>query len=319
MEFRPEKGLSRMSWKKIIGGLVVLGIVGLGVFWFVTRPSPLPASALTADYKPNLANGETIFTIGGCVSCHQSPGQDDRLKLGGGLALGSPFGTFYVPNISSDAKQGIGAWSELDFVNAVQRGIGREGEHLYPALPYTSYAKLKLEDVRDLYAYMKTLPAVDTPDKPHDIRFPFNIRRQLGGWKFLYFDDKPFTPDPSKSAEWNRGAYLVLGPGHCSECHSPRNAFGGIEADKRFSGGPSPDGKGWVPNITPHADGIGAWKEAEIADFLKTGFTPDFDSAGGSMAEVIQNTSRLSDDDRKAIAAFLVSLPPIPGKAPKKS
>jgi mono/diheme cytochrome c family protein len=308
-----------MSWKKIIGGLLLLGIIGLGVFWFVTQPSLLPASALSADYKPNLANGETIFTIGGCVSCHQTPGQDDRLKLGGGLALGSPFGTFYAPNISPDPKQGIGAWSELDFINAVQRGVGREGEHLYPALPYTSYAKLKLEDVRDLYAYIKTLPAVDTPDKPHEIGFPFNIRRLLGGWKFLYFDDKPFVADPTKSAAWNRGAYLVLGPGHCSECHSPRNAFGGIEADKRFSGGPNPEGKGWVPNITPHADGIGSWKESDIADFLQNGLTPDADSAGGSMAEVIQNTSRLSEDDRKAMATFLVSLPAIPGKAPKKN
>lgn len=308
-----------MSIQKILGGLIVLGIIGLGVFWFVTRPSPMPASALVADYKPNLANGETIFTIGGCVSCHKSPGQDDRLKLGGGLALGSPFGTFYAPNISPDAIHGIGSWNELDFVNAVQRGVGREGEHLYPALPYTSYAHLKIEDVRDLYAYMKSLPAVDTADKPHAVGFPFNIRRLLGGWKFLFFDDKPFVPDASKSPEWNRGAYLVLGPGHCSECHSPRNAFGGIESDKRFSGGPDPEGKGWVPNITPHADGIGSWKEDDIAEFLKSGLTPNFDSAGGSMAEVVQNTGRLTDEDRKAIAAYLVTLPAIPGKAPKKS
>lgn len=307
-----------MSLKRILGGLVVLGLIGLGVFWFVTRPAPLPASALAADYKPNLANGETVFNIGGCVSCHKSQGQEDRLKLGGGLALGSPFGTFHAPNISPDAKQGIGAWSELDFVNALQRGIGRENEHLYPALPYTSYARMKLEDVRDLYAYMKTLPAVDTVDKPHEIGFPFNIRRLLGGWKFLYFDDKPFTPDPAKTAEWNRGAYLALGPGHCSECHSPRSAFGGIIESKRFSGGPDPEGKGWVPNITPHADGIGNWTEAQIASFLKDGFTPDYDSAGGSMAEVIQNTSRLSDEDRKALATYLGALPAIPGKAPKK-
>ena len=307
-----------MRIRTIIGGLALLAIVGFAVFWFVTAPSTIPASALAADYKPDLANGQTIFTIGGCVSCHQTPGQDDRLKLGGGLALGSPFGTFHAPNISPDPVNGIGAWSELDFVNALQRGVGKDGEHLYPALPYTSYAKLKLEDVRDLYAYMKTLPAVDSADKPHDIGFPFNIRRLLGGWKFLFFDDRPFAPDPNRSAAWNRGAYLVEGPGHCSECHSPRNALGAIEADKRFSGGPDPEGKGWVPNITRHADGIGSWTEDQIADFLKSGLTPDFDSAGGSMAEVIQNTSRLSDEDRKAIAAYLVTLPAIPGKAPPK-
>jgi len=307
-----------MRIRTIIGGLVVVAVIGFAVFWFITAPSTISASALAADEKPDLANGETIFNIGGCVSCHKTPGQDDRLKLGGGLALGSPFGTFYAPNISPDPTNGIGSWSELDFVNAVQRGVGRNGEHLYPALPYTSYAHLRIEDVRDLYAYMKTLPAVDTPSKPHDIGFPFDIRRMLGGWKFLFFDDKPFTPDPNRSAEWNRGAYLVEGPGHCSECHSPRNALGAIEKDKRFSGGPDPEGKGWVPNITPHADGIGGWTEDQIADFLKSGLTPEFDSAGGSMAEVIQNTARLSDEDRKAIAAYLVTLPAIPGKAPPK-
>ena len=300
-----------MSLKRILGGLVVLGLIGLGVFWFVTQPSPLPASFLTADYKPNLANGETIFNVGGCVSCHKSPGQEERLKLGGGLALGSPFGTFYAPNISPDAKQGIGAWSELEFVNALQRGVGREGEHLYPALPFTSYAKLKLEDVRDLYAYMKTLPAVDTVDKPHAIGFPFNIRRLLGGWKFLFFDDKPFKPDPSKSAEWNRGAYLVLGPGHCSECHSPRNFLGGIIAAQRFAGGPDPDGKGWVPNITQK--GLSDWSEKDIAYLLETGMLPDGDSVGGSMARVIKNTSQLSTEDRAAMAAYIKSLPAVQG------
>ena len=318
MVFEPEERLLRMRIGKIIGGLVLLGAVGVGVFWFITAPSTIAASTLVADYKPNLANGETIFTIGGCVSCHKTPGQDNRLRLGGGLALGSPFGTFYAPNISPDATNGIGAWSELDFVNAVQHGVGRQDEHLYPALPYTSYTHLKLEDARDLYAYIKTLPVVDAPNKPHNVAFPFNIRRLLGGWKFLFFSDRPFTPDPSRSAEWNRGAYLVEGPGHCSECHSPRNALGGIEADKRFSGGPDPEGKSWVPNITQHADGIGTWKEDEIVEFLKSGLTPSFDSAGGSMAEVIQNTSRLSDEDRKAIAAYLVTLPPIAGKAPPK-
>ena len=187
------------------------------------------------------------------------------------------------------------------------RGTGKNGEHLYPALPYTSYAKMKVQDVGDLYAYLKTLPAQTTPNKPHQVAFPFNIRLALGGWKFLYLDTTPFTPDPAKSAAWNRGHYLVEGPGHCAECHSPRDALGGIIKDRRFAGGMDAEGKGWVPNITPHADGIATWKQQDIADFLKSGMTPDFDSAGGSMAEVIQNTSRLTDADRSAMAEYLVS------------
>jgi mono/diheme cytochrome c family protein len=304
--------------RKFALGLLILVLVGIAVFWVVTMPSTLPASALADNYKPNLANGETMYNIGGCAACHMTPGQKDRHVLGGGLALGSAFGTFYAPNISPDPVHGIGSWSELDFANALMRGVDNEGAHLYPALPYTSYQHMKVEDVRDLFAYLKTLPASQADSEPHDIKFPFNIRRLLGGWKWLYLDQKPFTPDASKSASWNRGAYLVEGPGHCAECHSPRDAMGGIIPDRRFAGGPDPEGKGWVPNITPHADGIKSWKQADLADFLKTGLTPDFDSVGGSMAEVIQNTSRLSDADRSAMADYLVSLPARPGKTPPK-
>lgn len=305
--------------RRVLAGILVLAVIGLGVFWYVTAPSTIPASALTAGYKPDLANGETIFNIGGCVSCHRTPDQPERLVLGGGTSLTTMFGTFHPTNISSDATHGIGGWSELEFVNAVMRGVGRQGEHLYPALPYASYQRMKLQDVRDLYAYMHTLPATSTPSKPQEVKFPFDIRRLLGGWKFLFIDGKPFTPDPAHDAEWNRGAYLVEGPGHCSECHSPRNLFGAIKTDLKFSGAVDAEGRGWVPNITPHADGIGAWSKDEIAEFLKSGLTPEFDSAGGSMAEVIGNTSRLSDADRQAIATYLQSLPPLPGKSPAKA
>jgi len=307
-----------MSLKKIFVALVGLGIVGLAVFWVVTIPSTLQASVLVADYKPDLANGETIFTIGGCVSCHKTEGQDDRLKLGGGHKLQSPFGAFYAPNISPDPKEGIGAWSELEFANAMLRGVGREGEHLFPSLPYGSYQHMKVSDIRDLYAYLKTLPAVQDVSKPHEIPFPFNIRRLLGGWKLLFIDQKPFVPDPTKSEAWNRGAYLVEGPGHCAECHSPRNPIGGINSEARFSGAASPEGDGWVPNITQHPDGIADWDDQAIAELLKTGFTPNFDAVGSSMAAVIKNTSRLSDADRAAMATYIKSLPAIPGKAPPK-
>jgi mono/diheme cytochrome c family protein len=268
----------------------------------------------TAD----LANGETMFNAGGCASCHATPKQDDKRKLGGGLALATQFGTFTVPNISTDAKFGIGAWTEEQFVNAMLRGVGRNGEHLYPSFPYTSYQRMALEDVRDLFSFLKTLPAVDTPSAPHKLPFPFNVRMGLGLWKLLYLDGKSFTPDPVKNAEINRGAYLVEGPGHCAECHSSRDVLGGIIPDKRFAGGVNAEGKGWVPNITPHADGLATWSAKDLAFFLEQGLSPEGASVGNEMADVVSNTAKLKPQDRDAMAAYLKSLPARPGKAPPK-
>jgi mono/diheme cytochrome c family protein len=198
------------------------------------------------------------------------------------------------------------------------KGTSPSGRHYFPAFPYTSYARLKLEDVRDLFAYLKTLPQAAGKVRDHDVPFPFNIRRNVGGWKFLFFDDKPFVPDPAKSAEWNRGAYLTNGPGHCAECHSPRNFLGGIVGSQRLAGGPNPEGEGWVPNITQQ--GLGKWSEEEIADFLESGITPNFTSVSGQMERVIRNMAQLSAADRKAMAVYLKSLPPVEGpKRPGKS
>jgi mono/diheme cytochrome c family protein len=288
-----------------------------GLYWWLTAPPTLVTVAAAAT-APNLANGQTIFNAGGCSSCHAVPNQPDRLRLGGGLAIPSPFGTFYAPNISPDPADGIGRWSEADFVNAVTRGISPEGTHYFPAFPYTSYAHAKVQDVRDLFAYLKTLPSVPGKVRDHDLPFPFNIRRNVGIWKLLFMDDKPFVADPARSASWNRGAYLVNSFGHCAECHSPRNFLGGIIASERFAGGPDPEGEGWVPNIT--RKGLGDWSDKDIAYFLKSGQTPDGDSAGGSMVRVIRNTSQLSQQDRAAIADYIVSLPPVDGppRPPRK-
>ncbi len=152
-------------------------------------------------------------------------------------------------------------------------GVSPSGEHLYPAFPYTSYQHMRTDDLRDLFAYLKTLPAVAGKVRAHDLRFPFNIRRAVGLWKLLFFDSEPFKPDPSKSAQWNRGAYLVNGPGHCAECHSPRNVFGAVIESRRFTGGQSPDGQGGVPNITQFK--LKTWTERDIAGTLKDGMTPD--------------------------------------------
>lgn len=301
-------------------GLAVVVAAGAGVFWFLTKPQALPASIL-AERKADIENGRTMFNIGGCASCHATPVQDakpdDRLKLGGGFALNTPFGTFKAPNISTDPKTGMGAWTEIEFVNAMLRGVGRNGEHLYPAFPYASYQRMRLDDVRDLFAYMKTLPAVSKASEPHDLRFPFSFRRGLGLWKLVNLDGKTFEASPARSAMMNRGAYLVEGPGHCAECHSTRDFTGSIIPSKRFAGGPDPEGKGYVPNITPHADGMAKWTDKDIIYLLETGQNPEGDAVGGHMYEVTVNTGLLTAQDRAAMAAYLKALPPRPGKATK--
>jgi len=292
--------------------LVCLAVAGAGLalFWWLTIPAVVTADALP-PYTPDLANGLTVFNAGGCSSCHAVPNQPDRMKLGGGLALASPFGTFYVPNVSPDPADGIGRWTEADFVTALMKGTSPSGAHYFPAFPYTSYQHAKLQDVRDLFAYLKTLEPVAGKVRDHDVPFPFNIRRNIGIWKLLFMEGKPFTPDPAHSAQWNRGKYLVNGLGHCAECHSPRNFLGGIIAAQRFAGGPNPEGEGWVPNITQK--GLGDWSVKDFEYFLETGQLPDGDSAGGSMARVIKNTSQLPGQDRAAMADYLKSLPPVVG------
>jgi mono/diheme cytochrome c family protein len=294
------------------------------LFWALTIPATITASALP-PHTPDVDNGRTMFNIGGCASCHATPNKDaekvERTRLGGGLALQSPFGTFYVPNISTDATDGIGGWSEADFVTALWKGTSPRGRHLFPAFPYTSYQHMELADVRDLFAYLKTLPPVSGRARRHDLAFPFNVRRLVGLWKLLYLHGGPFRRDPSQSAQWNRGAYLVDGPGHCAECHSPRNFLGAIVAGERFAGGPSADGKGLVPNITPvglqhwSKEDI-AWSAKDVASFLDDGMNPAGDFAGGAMVETIRNTSKLDAAERAAIAAYIISLPPRQGPKP---
>ncbi|MDI1262800.1 MAG: cytochrome c [bacterium] len=303
--------------RRIFLGLILAGIAGIGVYWWVTIPAVVAASSLPA-YKPDPANGLAVFNAGGCASCHAIPNQPDRLKLGGGLPIPSPFGTFHVPNISPDPKDGIGRWSEADFVTAVLKGTSPDRTHYFPAFPYASYEHARIEDVRDLFAYLKTLAPVAGKTQDHDVPFPFNIRRNVGGWKFLFTDSEPFVADANHTPSWNRGAYLVNGLGHCAECHSPRNFLGGIVEGQRFAGGPNPEGEGWVPNITQKR--MSEWSAKDFAYFLETGQTPDGDTAGGSMARVIKNTSQLSPEDRAAMAEYLKSLPAVEGPPrPKKA
>ncbi|UUP18881.1 Fructose dehydrogenase cytochrome subunit [Nitratireductor thuwali] len=298
--------------------LAVLAAAG-AVFWFLTGADGLDARALAAIEPGDAARGERVFWAGGCSSCHARPDAqgDAKLELAGGLALATGFGTFVAPNISPDPNDGIGAWSEEDFANAMLRGVSPEGAHYYPAFPYTSYARMAPQDVADLFAFIKTLPPVSGEAGGHQLSFPFNVRRGLGLWKMLYLDDEPVLAiGEDAPQEVRRGQYLVEGPGHCGECHTPRSFTGALKKAEWLAGAPAAEGDGIVPNITPGEGGIGSWSASDIAYYLESGFTPDFDSVGGAMAAVQANMAKLPAEDREAIAAYLKSVPPRPNGYP---
>lgn len=291
--------------------LAIIAALAAGAAWLLSAPRPLFAAE---DWQKIEAGGDAeagriVFNIGGCKSCHASPGQPDPLRLGGGLELKTPFGSFYPPNISPDPKDGIGGWKVADLANALMAGVSPRGEHYYPALPYASYQRMTLADVRNLMYFLRTLPPVQGRPPTHALAFPFTIRRGLGLWKLLYLDGAKLDPDPSKSAQWNLGRYLVEGPGHCAECHSPRDFLGGMVAARRFAGGPLPDGKGKAPNVS--GAGLANWTKDDIVEALASGITPDGNSLGSAMAGVVRNTAQLPKDYREAIAEYLKSLAPV--------
>lgn len=293
--------------RRALIALAALGVVVLGAGVWVTGPNALPAGSLEElDGDPEA--GERVFWAAGCASCHSAPGAEDdaRLVLAGGQRFPSEFGTFLAPNISMDPRHGIGAWDAADFANAVQRGISPEGAHYYPAFPYTAYALARPQDIADLWAFWQTLPADATPSLPHELGFPFNIRRAIGVWKALYLPEDWAVAVEGTTLE--RGRYLSEALGHCAECHTPRDALGGLDRSRWLAGAPNPSGDGRIPNITPAALD---WSVDEIAAYLADGFTPEFDSAGGHMVSVIRNLANLSDDDRRAIAAYLKAVPPV--------
>jgi len=294
--------------KALFRWTIAVALIGAAVFWWVTRPQTLADDAL-AGLEPDLALGEATFYAAGCASCHAAPeaSEDAKLVLSGGRKFDSPFGVFLAPNISPDPDHGIGGWSSLDFANAMITGVSPNGAHYFPAFPFSSYNKAKLGDVVSLHAFMQTLPTSQEPSKPHEVGFPFNIRRNLGGWKTLFVSDDWVLDDDLTEAE-TRGRYLVEALGHCGECHTARNALGGLNRTAWLGGAANPSGKGRIPNITPKEL---LWSEDEIAEYLKSGFTPEFDTVGGHMVDVVENTAKLSDEDRLAIAAYLKIVPEV--------
>lgn len=293
--------------RRIVFFLLAAAFLGGAVAWQMTMPRKVSETALDG-LTGDAARGATVFTAAGCASCHMGPGAEgeDQLKLAGGQGFPTEFGTFYAPNISPDPVAGVGEWSDLDFANALWRGVSPEGQHYFPALPYWSYARMTAQDLVDLTAYLRTLPADATPSKPHDVGFPFNIRRLVGGWKFLNMRPE-FVIDGDLSEQETRGRYIAEALAHCGECHTPRNALGGLKTGQWLAGSVTPDGKGKVPNITPAQL---KWSEDEIVEYLTSGFTPEFDSVGGHMAHVVENMARLPEEDRRAVAAYLKKVPP---------
>lgn len=253
--------------------------------------------------------GEIIFHVSGCGSCHSDPDQDDDVKgrpvLSGGYRFETEFGVFIAPNITPHPVAGIGSWSIDNFYVALHDGVSPSDEHYYPVFPYTSYRRMLATDIVDLKAFLDTLPISDKLNQPHELSFPYSIRAGLKVWKLLYLNKRPNVIFEDNNQQLFRGQYLVEGPGHCGECHTPRTRLGGPDYSRWLAGGDNPDGEGSIPNITPHKDGIGAWEEIDIASYLENGFTPEYDAVGGSMAEVVENTAKLTEEDRLAIAVYL--------------
>ncbi len=295
----------RINWHYVAGILLASAAVG----FYLTAPK-VPSlkdySALTGD----AGRGAMVFAAAGCASCHMAAGAqgEAQLVLSGGQKFQSDFGTFIAPNISTDPTFGIGGWTTADFAVAVRDGVSPKGEHYFPAMPYTAYAKMTDQDLVDLKVYMDALPATTEPSPAHEVSFPFNIRRSIGGWKILFMRDD-WVINGVLAPEQTRGRYIAEALAHCGECHTPRNLLGGLDSDLWLSGAPNPSGKGEVPNITP---GVLKWRAADVVEYLTSGFTPEFDSVGGHMAHVVENMAKLPKSDREAVAAYLKLVTPLP-------
>jgi mono/diheme cytochrome c family protein len=297
---------------RILAALALAALAGLAGFWVLTVPRGLPAAALAALPEGDAARGETVFWASGCASCHADPEAEgeDRLRLGGGLRLASPFGTFVAPNVSMHPADGIGAWTAGAFANAMLHGVSPDGRHYYPSFPYGSYTRMTQGEVADLWAFWQTLPAVEGRAGDHELAFPYTLRRGLGLWKLAFLSDAPVIAIDESDPLLVRGRHLVEGPGHCAECHTPRGLAGNLLTDRWLAGAQEPEGDGRVPNITGGAGGLGGWSAADIAYYLESGFTPEFDSVGGSMVAVQLNMAMLDASDRDAIAVYLKAIPP---------
>jgi mono/diheme cytochrome c family protein len=274
--------------------------------WLLMSAASALADNIDKQEFEQIQHGRYLTIVGDCAACHTLPGSGHNFA--GGRAIETPFGQILAPNITPDSETGIGAWTDDEFVNALTKGTGRDGKRLYPAMPYTYYTKLTHDDALAIRAYLNTVAAVRHPVNPNQLPFPFNIRASLIGWDTLFFTPGAFKPDPNKSAEWNRGAYLAEGLAHCNACHTPKNFLGGDKTSESLRGYAL---QGWfAPDITNNSPrGLGGWSADEIAAYLKTGHNSS-SAATGLMAEAVErSTSQMTDADLKAIAAYLKDTP----------
>ncbi len=290
---------------RVVGWFVLIVIViGAGIGIYLLTPVSGPARNLTL--VGDVGRGDYLIRLGGCVTCH-TDAKGGGAELSGGAGLQTPFGTFYPPNITPSTTAGIGGWTLAQFSKAMSDGEGPDG-HLYPAFPYDSYTLMSDQEIADLYEALMARPAIDTESRPHELGFPFNIRLAMAGWKHLFFAPKRFEPDPTKSEAWNRGRYIVFGPGHCVSCHSPRNALGGYEAGKELSGNMAGGPGGRAPSLLKADLEKHEYDQQALESVLVDGFTPGFDVLGGAMVEVVRDeTSHWTDEDRTAVAEYLLS------------
>src|SRR5687768_15530749 len=285
--------------------MALMGATGGVAFLLLSQAKPLTESDLPA-HAADLERGRMLYTIGGCISCHRPPTDDTAREAGlpsGGKPLATPLGPLYPPNITPHPATGIGRWSKLDFVNAVHLGISPEGSHYIPAFPYTSYHRMPLADVLDLQAYAASLQPVNAPRRRDQLPFSTLLRRGVGLWKRLALPDSAFKPDPARSDSWNLGAYLVNVPGHCGECHTPRNILMIPDETRHLAGGPHPEGKGRVPSLRKLI-GRGRYADAEeLTTAMQFGEMMGFDRLSrGGMGDVQANLAKLPEDHVRAIA-----------------
>ena len=287
--------------------IILFAGLAAGAGWYLTLPGT--GSSLDISQVPeDVERGEMVFHAAGCASCHAAPEADGeaRLVLAGGKRFDTPAGAFYAPNISQDPEHGIGGWSRSQIVRAITEGVSPDNTHYYPAFPYASYAHADVLDIVALADFLQTLPADPTPSRAHELGFPFNIRAGIGLWKRVGIQPG-WAVETGGDPAVERGRYLAEALGHCGECHTPRNFAQALDRERWFAGAPNPSGRGGIPNITPAKLD---WSRADIAAYLKDGFTPDFDVAGGSMRDVVTSLSNLPDSDLDAIAAYVKAVPP---------
>lgn len=294
--------MKRKSLFALSSAVVVAAVAAGAVLW-----SGGANAATPADNAALIKQGEYLARAGDCIACHTVRGGK---QFAGGLPMATPFGTMFTPNITPDDQYGIGKWTSDDFYRAMHTGRSKDGSLLYPGFPFTSYTKVTRADSDAIYAYLRSVPPVNEPSRPHELRFPFNNRNLLIGWRTLFFSEGEYKPDPTKSVEWNRGAYLVEGLGHCGMCHTSINAMGGPVSSAAFAGGLIPLQNWYAPSLTSNKEaGLGDWDLKDINDLLKTGVSQR-GVVFGPMAEVVHNSLQyMTDADVNAISTYLKSIP----------